>query len=1375
MKSVALSIVWACSCTAAIGNFRVLGTTATQALIAYTAPDGNACTIQVSQSAGLTPPALDVDPGTFANSNSDLSRPSTVTSGLSRMVVLGQRTAQYATAGTYSGVRHYSRALEAYKPYYGKITCPSTGDTQTFTFTTGNIPLGQTYGDPWLSDTSHPGDQPWPEWLGGLTPESFIDPLTGVNEYRIGLRGNVPTVWNLAFGSAFNQGQTTPCDSAGPWASPCNVTAGSGSATVGNSTARLVLRPSLAVVNSPWNTNYNSGFSIEELGASLTGYVNSTTASFRNLDFCLSLNGGATCASGIRQIAMGQTSGSVTVGAAPTSMWVPSQFGVDPWVLDTNPRLNSQETSPHSGRATVTNNAGTYTVTNTSGDPFSLYWITGGAGTIRLSTTNDACTTPPASTTSAEYRMASFTDGNNLVLASGGTPPTGTGVYWCADNFAILVWRDQLPTDGSTVTLTAATLNVLGSYSPAYSDNGAGTACFNKPVYGGYFCLYGGMYWINPSGPSVAYFGTPIAAGLDGSGNPITNSWTRVSAPTPESSAINQTANDFTFYVIGGDPGSTPAGAPVIIRGVFTPTATPVQPTTPQSGVGIAQIANAHVTGTDAYSVTWSVSTPSPWSMTWTNLSPQTTPTTCLGVSGAGCGIVQQMATFDPTFIPSYFNQTSTGGWNCNLTGAASLGMLFFTCLSGAGDSPGWIFAFSPGDGIAAHAGQPGGPQINGAINTFNTPNGPVSAGQAAMTGRTLHGIAETGETGWLSITTSLNYSSQWVPVTTSANTSGIPASGSATSCSAYGLPSGHDCVSIQMKSYTAHSVTGYEPYLASPGSPWLGTPGEERTTQLGDTVCVTSGASCSYIGAPPANELMTLVAKNYGGTPGLWVFQRSSNGVELPIAASTPITLWWESIMVSIPATSGNQSLNTTEYWNPLKGCAGSPDPHGNCLMQDTNFAEAHGEWRDGGEAVGVNVPNWAVPSSAVGIGVPWPTDYQTVVGSVPGILSLTPANLTPGAAAGVNFVSGSPPFAGAFGVPFQPDGGTHPNPPGANASAYEALEAFDNTPLQGGTYEPAFTLVSGQLYDYIPSTVKDSDDFYSATGGSGGYGVTTINRKLMATGASCGSHPLIDISSPATGNAIATDTTASYEYCVARNANECRSGSSQGEIFVNCPGVVWPRCEGLSIHGGVPLGVGNDICVGNVSKVADAIIQFTLAHTDYFDAYTRILASATSRRRMVSGFENNRLLPDNSWILYRQEYLNYQRQEMWMAKLPPYPAVDSINRGAFVPMLINKLQGPPGTDNAIVEFGHQEYGAPQQVNCTTRNDVCLATASTVPAGTQPFYFASENPAGAPCATGCTITIPAISQRILYYRVKYRNASNTVLAASPLTAVVVP
>jgi hypothetical protein len=159
-----------------------------------------------------------------------------------------------------------------------------------------------------------------------------------------------------------------------------------------------------------------------------------------------------------------------------------------------------------------------------------------------------------------------------------------------------------------------------------------------------------------------------------------------------------------------------------------------------------------------------------------------------------------------------------------------------------------------------------------------------------------------------------------------------------------------------------------------------------------------------------------------------------------------------------------------------------------------------------------------------------------------------------------------------------------------------------------------------------------------------------------------------------------------------------------------------------------------------------------------------------------MVYGFENNELLPDNSWILYRQEWLNYQRPEMWMAKNLPYPSPDAVNRGTFVPVSVN-LTSPTGlgVTNAVIEFGYQEYGAPQLINCTTRNDACIATASTVTPGNQPFYFASENPAGASCASGCTIAIPAISQRVLYYQVTYRAANNTVLSSDPPIAVVVP
>ena len=1454
MKPLALSIIGAYSCLAAIGNFSVVGTTATQALIAYTAPDGNACTIQVSQSVGLTPLALDVDPGTFANSNVDLSRPSTVASGLSRRVVIGQRTTQYATAGTYSGVRHFSRSLQAYTPYFGKITCPSTGDTLAFAFSTTNIPLGQVYGDPWLTDAV-PGGQPFPEALAGLTPESFIDPQTGANTVRVTMRGNNPTTWALSFASAFNQGQTTPCDAAGPWSDPCGaiVSGGSGSTTVGASTAPLVLRLS-ASNTAPWTTNYLSGFSIEQIGVNFTGYVSSSNPAFQVLDACLSDNGGTSCAGPVQKITVPQTSGALPLFGENNN----AAYGVSTWLFDSNPRLNAQEIKAHSGTGTVTGNGGNYYLANntSSGDGFSLYWITGGAGTIRISSNNDACTSPPAASTAAEYRIVSFADptgaglnGNYIQVA--GTPPTGN-VYWCALNFTVMVWRDQAPTDGSTMTLSAATLHALGSYVPGITDNGAGTACFNQLVYGGFFCLWGGMYWINPTVPSIVYWGQPVSSSSGSGTAAITNPWGRTTAPMPESAQIDQTQSNFTFYVVGSDiTAQLGVGGPLIIQVVFTPAAAPVQSSTTQGGS--SQIGNASITASDAYSATWSAATPFSWTMKWTNLSPQVSSTTCLGVAGVGCGVVQQMASFDPTFNPAEFSQSGgslSSGWTCSLTAAASNGIFFLDCLSYNGDSPGWLIAYSPGDGNPAHAGQAGGPQVIGAINTFNTPKGAIAPGQAALTGHNMHTVVESGETGWVMID-----ANEQTPITTS-NTA-IPASGPA-KCNTFSstLSATADCIAVQMNSFTnstlasvasvsgtaptggvgntcqlssfnnglqngaatvtlgtlnswanatikitkpgygasgaptsasdstgtasscptpvtivsaVNTVTGYEPYFHAPVlTGFLGNPGELRTTQLGDTACFgTSASSCNWAGE--ANELMTVAIKNYGGTQGLTVFQRGTyGGVEK--AVSSGLIMRWESYQSSSPVCGYCASQGMQVWWNPLTGCGGSPDPHGDCLRQDNNISMGHGEYRSGGESVTVNVPTWALPASIIGSPLQWPGDYQTELGAVPSFFGLASANEVPYAVPGVNFVSINPPFAGVYGVPFAGDAQTHPNPPGANASAYESLQAFDNVVLTGESSAPNFSWVSGQLYRYRPGTVIDADDFYSGasagTPAAGSNGASYTNRKLMATTATCGSHPLRDVSGP--GSSIGTDSGSAYTYCISRAGGECVSSGMVGDVYANCPGAILLGCDAGSYHPGAPMGVGNDICIENLAKAADTVIQYTLQHTDYFGAYTRALSSSTCRLRMVSNLENNAMLPDNSWMLYRGEFLNYDREELWMMQVPPYPALDSVNRGSFVPISVS-FTPPAGTNNTVIDFGYQEYAQSGVPYCTTRLDLCEATAATIPSGYQPFKFASETPTGITCGSPpCTITIPGISQRELYYRLRYQNAGGATIQVGP-------
>lgn len=1478
----------AMSCIAGDFTLTFGGATATQIAFSYPIPpSGTYCIIQAS------PQALDVDGMIFADANVDTARPSTIvnTSANTRTVVIGQRQSQLATAAGANTARHYSRALQAATTYHFKVHCPTDGTTSSvLQQDTTNIPLGQTHGDPWLSDPAHPGDQPWPESTGGLMPESFIDPLTGTLQYRIGLRGNNPIIWNQPFGSAYNQSSGTPCDSSGPWTSPCNIVlGGSGSTTVGNSTAPIVLRPQM-INNNPWWSSYaEPPFSIDQIGLSLTGAIDSPTTANRVLDVCLSLNGGASCASPAQQMTMGQTASTVTLGDAPVAYYSATTFGADEWVVDTNPRLNVQESSPHAGAGIVSGSI----LTNASSpsgsfgsDFFSLYWTSGGNGHIRISRNNDACTVP---STATEYIITSFVNGSQLIVS--GTPPSGSA-YWCEDNFTLLVWRAQPPGDSSTVTLTGAILNVLGSAGPSYPDDGAGTDCFNTEVYGGFFCLYGSLYWINPTDPTVVWYGIPYT-----SSDSIENSWTGASVPTAESASIDQTQSNLTFYTIGGDPAGT---SPLVIQGVFNPGSTPTQPATPQ-GYNGAQIGGATVASTTAYSVTWTNG------LTFTNLTPQTT---------LSQSVFQQAAALDPTWSSYAYLFT---GQNCALSSAASQGVFFMGCVAVAQDSPAWIFALSPGNRNPACAGPTAcggaGPQIIGAINTFNTPNGPVAPAQGALTGRSLHAIAGTGESGWIAIG-----ANEYAPINTSATS--IPSSSSACSTfSGLGSLSGQ-CIQIDINSFVQHglsavtsvsgsppagvagqtcllslfnnglidgaatvtlgstnswsgaiiavtnpgydafaaptsvtvtdgtascptsvavgatvtSVTGYEPYLATPNyPPFLGNPGELRTTQIGDTACVTttSAGICSW--ANGANELMTLVEKNAGGQ---WIFQRGTHDVEQ--AVTGPIALWWESYQSLIPPGATNQFQELVAFWNPTAGCGGAPDPHGNCLIMDQNETNGHSEWQDGGEAATTNVPNWGQTYYG------WPFSYQTIPGSITTpctysnlcILAYPFADFLPDPDTyanpyppptnftwqeGVNYTDVNPGFACygsggyncTYGVPWGFDAGSHPNPAAAN-DPNKSTYAFDNTPVQGGQSDVGpFILATNQLYTVLPlapGILGDGDNILFDYPCSLDC-AAPINRKVVATGASCGSHPLIDLSGPA--STIASGTSGSYTYCIARTAGECQSTSVEGEVYVNCPGVVYTFCTGTAISGGTPLGVGNDICVVNMAVSGNAIRQFAMTPpggSDAPGACTRNLVSATSRLRMVTGFENNRVLPfttgsDHSWILYRQEFLNYQRQDMWMSLAPGWPATpetcspDNFIRGQFIPEVVT-VPAYSGANGAVIEFGYQEYGLPTGyskpafMNCTTRNDPCRANATTInsppyyqmPQNSSggwtwaplppPFYFKSEfktgGPSPEPCSGGCTIAVPAISQRMLFYRVLYFSGNKNI-AASATSVVEVP
>jgi hypothetical protein len=124
----------------------------------------------------------------------------------------------------------------------------------------------------------------------------------------------------------------------------------------------------------------------------------------------------------------------------------------------------------------------------------------------------------------------------------------------------------------------------------------------------------------------------------------------------------------------------------------------------------------------------------------------------------------------------------------------------------------------------------------------------------------------------------------------------------------------------------------------------------------------------------------------------------------------------------------------------------------------------------------------------------------------------------------------------------------------------------------------------------------------------------------------------------------------------------------------------------------------------------------------------------------------------------------------EIMVGKIPPFPDEDTANRGTFVPTPVQVASVRAGTDNVVVEFG---YGP--EFRCTARRESCVATGTGLVNETTPFYFASETYAGRPCASGCSVTVPALPHRVLYYRVRYRAQSGAAIAEGGTQIAVTP
>jgi len=127
---------------------------------------------------------------------------------------------------------------------------------------------------------------------------------------------------------------------------------------------------------------------------------------------------------------------------------------------------------------------------------------------------------------------------------------------------------------------------------------------------------------------------------------------------------------------------------------------------------------------------------------------------------------------------------------------------------------------------------------------------------------------------------------------------------------------------------------------------------------------------------------------------------------------------------------------------------------------------------------------------------------------------------------------------------------------------------------------------------------------------------------------------------------------------------------------------------------------------------------------------------------------------MPDASWGLMLATYADGVFPVMFVAKLLPWPGYDDKRRDNFIAQPPAPRGLGPGAALAEIRFGYEEFGPPGQFFCTSRLEVCATAAASVPFN----YIVSDGHSGTSCASGCTITIPAISGRILWWQ-EFRSA----------------
>ena len=256
-----------------------------------------------------------------------------------------------------------------------------------------------------------------------------------------------------------------------------------------------------------------------------------------------------------------------------------------------------------------------------------------------------------------------------------------------------------------------------------------------------------------------------------------------------------------------------------------------------------------------------------------------------------------------------------------------------------------------------------------------------------------------------------------------------------------------------------------------------------------------------------------------------------------------------------------------------------------------------------------------------------------------------------------------------------------------------------------------------------------------------------------------------LKDASNSSTAN---TADLPNYSLCRAFNANECFVGSVKGNLYVTVPRAYLDgQCHSDTFALTAP-------CVGQLSPLTGQITQFRVDRADGIGATVRKLGYVHGMPGLQYQFSNCRATPDAAYAFCIADWLDGVRSEWVALRISPLPTPDTVNRTTFVPITLT-YSGSPDATYIRARFGYLENGG-SLLRCTGYQVEC---STEIPSGspTDPYSFTNEPVTRQSCPNGssCTLKLPAISHRMLYYVVDRLDSNGNIVTSYPMQVTPVP